>query len=333
MATDSIALLIDGDNLRGQAWSALLEAARKYGRVAVARLYTDFQTHNDAGMAARAAGLEPVHVLGKRSNTGFKSMVDVALATDGMQILYDSPAITCLIVGSGDADFMPLLRHWKRHGKRTIVMSNANQLASELRNVADDIIVFGASTNTRRDRQAATPSRRTPTPRQLRDAVLQIASRTRLGDRETNQPIVRADWVLEELQAMFSDYDLGYEQPDAVGAFIRDEIPELEPIDAGSNTFLVGNIGSASPQQDTPEESEQTLETFAELCREVLPADGGTMPGSVVYNEGKRLLEEGMGLTLPPDRPTGWFRNLMKRTAGVEVLFTEAGQMEFRRVD
>jgi uncharacterized protein (TIGR00288 family) len=321
-----IAMLVDGDNLRGHSWSTLLDGARAFGRLAVARLYMDFQTLSDGGHAARAAGFEPVHVLGKRSTTGFKSMVDVSLATDAMAILYDNPSITALVIGTGDADFIPVLRHWKRRGKHTVVMSNAHQLSTELRHAADEIVTFGQK---RRERASGRPATTAPraTRAALRDAIITLAGKTRITDRETNQPLIRLDWLLGELHENLPGSADVAADANALREFVRREVPTLEPIDAKANSFLVGTVASTDSNGD----ADEIFGIFAELCREVLPSDGTWTPASVVYNEGKRLLEEGTEYELPANRTAGWFRQLLEKTPGVELRLTEGGHMELKR--
>lgn len=322
-----IALLVDGDNLRSQSWAALLEATRQHGRVAVARLYTDFQTLNDGGQAARAAGFEPVHVLGKRSSAGFKSMVDTALATDGMAILYDNPTITCLVIGTGDADFIPLLRHWKRRGRHTIVMSSGDRLSSELRRVADELILFGTKrSGRRRDNRGTRP--RSPSRKDIRAKVLDLVGATRLSDRETNQPIVRLDWLYDELKTQLPGVEDAIPDIDAMRDFLQREIDILEPMDGRARTFLVGKVEETD---DSEGSSEEIFEIFAELCRETIPADGSWIRAAAVFNEGKRLLDEGTDLSLPRTRRPGWFRQLLERTPGVQIRDTDGGHMEVAR--
>ena len=163
--SDQVALIVDGDNLTGQSWKTLIDRAKELGHLAVARLYMDFQTLNDGGLAPRSAGFEPVHVLGKRSVDGYKSMVDVALATDGMSVLYENPHINTFIIGTGDADFIPLIRHWKRRGKTVVVMSNDAKLSNELRRVADQLITFQGGKRSRKRKSSG----KTMSKSELRD--------------------------------------------------------------------------------------------------------------------------------------------------------------------
>ncbi len=331
--TRQVAFFIDGDNLSGQSWSLLIEKAREFGYVAIARLYMDFQSLSDGGFAARSVGFEPVHVLGKRTSSGFKSMVDVALATDSISVLYENPNITTIILGTGDADFIPVIRHWKRRGKMVVVMSNEAKLSTELRLVADHLVTFGG-------RKKAEPARPAPVPLpplKLRQAVLELVGSTRLTDRETDQPLIRVDWLLEQLHKA---------HPEAAGALpdeaqmmkLLAEIPELVPIDGKGRSFLVGLPEVEDEPEPAPASSadkmtdEQILDLFGELCRDALPPDGSWMPAPHTLNEGKRLLEDGAGLELPASRPTGWFRRLMEETPGVEVRHTHQGHMELRLV-
>jgi uncharacterized protein (TIGR00288 family) len=320
-----VAFLVDGDNLSGQSWAVLLEHAEAYGHLAVSRLYMDFQTLKDGGMSARASGFEPIHVLGKRSSTGFKSMVDVALATDAMSVLYENPNINMLIIGTGDADFIPLIRHWKRRGRAVVVMANDAKLSNELRRVADEVVTFKGGRQTR--------SSKAPTTRwseaKLIEEILSVSGSTRLNDRETNLPIVRVDWVLEQLEKNHPGIEHSLPDEAAVIKLIG-RIPELEPIDGKGRTYLLGSV-EQDEDEDNQSENDRTLDMFAEMCREVLPPDFSYVPASVVLNEGTRLLEDGAGLELPASRKTGWFRALMERTDGVEVKMTDRGHMQLRR--
>ena len=117
------------------------------------------------------------------------------------------------------------------------------------------------------------------------------------------------------------------------------EIPELEPIDGRGRTYLVGTVEQPRKKQrrrvddgdDQDMSDEEVLDLFGELCREVLPTDGSWLSAMSVLNEGKRLLEDGAGLELPASRPTGWYRNLLERTAGIELHTTDRGHMKVRR--
>ena len=321
-----IALLIDGDNLRGQSWSVLIEHAQEFGHLAVARLYMDFQTLTDGGAAARSSGFEPMHVLGKRSAEGYKSMVDVALATDAMSVLYENPNITTMVIGTGDADFIPLIRHWKRRGKRVVVMANDAKLSGELRRVADELVTFKGGKQKRREAASRT---KPMSPRQLREVILSVSSGTRLTDRETSQPMVRVDWLYEALTEQVKGVEEVIPDEQALMDIVR-KIPELAPIDAKGRTYLLGDVEVEQPSNQGKKDVD-VFAVFAEFCREILPSDKNWLSGPVVFNEGLRLLTEGAGLKLPGKRATGWFRALMEKTSGVEVRMTEGGHMEMRR--
>jgi hypothetical protein len=252
----------------------------------------------------------------------------VALATDAMAILYENANITTLIVGSGDADFIPLVHQWKRRGKHTIAMSNASQLSDELRQVVDDVVVFGEHETKR--------SRKPPpmTDEEVRTVILEVAQGTRLTDRETNQAMVRIDWLYEHLLERYPEIEQIFEDEKSLMNKLKNELDEFLPIDGKARTFLVGEFEELPRYSMAPDDmsDQEMLELFGELCREALPNDDSWLPAPSVLNEGKRLMEDGVGLELPRSRPTGWFRQLMEETAGVEVRTTEEGHMEIRRV-
>ena len=329
--THQVALFVDGDNLTGRSWESLIKHARDFGHLAVARLYMDFQALSDGGMAARTSGFELIHVLGKRTTTGFKSMVDVALASDAMGVLYENPNITTFIIGTGDADFLPLIKHWKRRGKAVVVMSNEAKLSTDLRQVADELVLFTGGKSKKPAPQASARLSHA----QLREAILAVVGATRLTDRETNQPLVRVDWLLEELHEHTPATQT--EVPDEAALMeILVELPEFVPIDGKQRTYLIGvpdakKAKVSAPVRPQAKTDEEIMELFGELCREVLPSDGTWLGAPAVLNEGKRLLEDGASLELPASRQTGWFRNLMGRTPGVIVRTNDQGHMEMRR--
>jgi hypothetical protein len=118
---------------------------------------------------------------------------------------------------------------------------------------------------------------------------------------------------------------------DALSRFIADQVPEFEPLDARARSFFVG--ASPAPRADNGRTSpDEVLTVFSELCREALPADKSWTSANAVYNEGKRLLEEGASMRLPANRSSGWFRSLMEKTPGVEIRQGTAGRLEMRRV-
>ena len=324
---EQVALLVDGDNLKGQSWTTLLERAREFGSLAVARIYMDFGVLRDGGLSARAAGFEPIHVLGKRSGHTFKSMVDVSLATDAMALLYENPNITTLIIGSGDADFIPLLHQWKRRGKLTVAMSNASQLSTELGHVADAVVTFGEKRKSKSRKSAPM------TDDQIHALILELAQGTRLTDRETNQAMVRVEWLHENMLKRYPELEELFPDEKALMSKLKNELDEFLPIDNRARSFLVGSLDALPRYSMAPDDmtDEQLLELFGELCREALPTDGTWLPAPVVLNEGKRLLEDGAGLELPRSRSTGWFRQILEATPGVVVRTTNEGHMEIRR--
>ena len=138
----SVALFVDLENIRYSLLNnhevepdilALMDSARKHGRVMVALAYADFRRHplwlggqvDTAGITARDIPMYRVTKANPQGDTVrfHKSPVDSHMIMDIVETAEDRPGIRTFILATGDRDFtrtVTWLRH--RHEKTVIVL-------------------------------------------------------------------------------------------------------------------------------------------------------------------------------------------------------------------
>ncbi|EDM81269.1 hypothetical protein PPSIR1_40335 [Plesiocystis pacifica SIR-1] len=157
-ANDRIAMFIDFENLvyglenteqhEGRADIALdverlVRFARDEGRLIVARAYADWRSASvrQHQRDLYVQGIEPINVLGRRHGSEVKNSVDVALAVDAVESLFERDYDTFVLI-SGDRDFLPLLRCIRSHGKRVVGVSVRESASRDLPNLCDRFVFY-----------------------------------------------------------------------------------------------------------------------------------------------------------------------------------------------
>ena len=98
--------LIDADNLSAGAWldEAFRVLEETEGPLPVRRAYGSAENLRGLSEALRFWAVRPFVNLSLTKNT-----TDIALAVDAMEFACQSPAPKMVVIGSGDADFVPLV--------------------------------------------------------------------------------------------------------------------------------------------------------------------------------------------------------------------------------
>jgi len=138
----NIAVFIDGPNLIRKEFNINLadisKRLKKFGRIMVAKVFLNQFAPEKLIEAITNQGFEPIVVLAER---GEDSDVDVAMAVDAMEAIYD-PNVHIIVLGTRDADFIPVVRKAKEKGKETIVIATNSAFSVGLKNVADRIMIL-----------------------------------------------------------------------------------------------------------------------------------------------------------------------------------------------
>ena len=118
MVDANVAVLIDYENVGLDAIQDLLDQLSDVGRVMIRRAYGDWSIQRGKQDQLLELGIEPIHQY--HSNKSGKNSSDIRLAIEAIDLLYNSPIDTFVIVSS-DSDFVPLVGKLRSSGKSVIV--------------------------------------------------------------------------------------------------------------------------------------------------------------------------------------------------------------------
>ena len=141
----NIAIFIDGPNLLRKEFNIDLGKVKrrleKFGRIVIAKVFLNQYAPEKLIEAITNQGFEPVVVMSKEKGKEEESDVDVALAVEATEAIFN-PLIDIVAIGTRDADFIPVVRKAKEKGKETIVLATNSAFSKGLRNVADKVIIL-----------------------------------------------------------------------------------------------------------------------------------------------------------------------------------------------
>ncbi|MBI2855923.1 MAG: NYN domain-containing protein [Chloroflexi bacterium] len=116
-ADRQVAVLIDFENVGLNSIQWLFDQISDIGRVIVKRAYADWSTASRARDQLLQLGIEPIHLF--TSGVSGKNASDIRLAIDAVELLYQAPVDTFVIVSS-DSDFVPLVSKLRAAGKTVV---------------------------------------------------------------------------------------------------------------------------------------------------------------------------------------------------------------------
>ena len=132
--------LIDADNLNSGAWIdeafQVLEASE--GVMPVRRAYGSAENLKGLAETLRTWAVRPFVNLSLTKNT-----TDIALAVDAMEFACQTPAPKLVVIGSGDADFVPLVVRLRERGIRMVCVSERGKMGREAVSAYDRVILVG----------------------------------------------------------------------------------------------------------------------------------------------------------------------------------------------
>lgn len=108
-----IALLIDGDNIRGEHIGRALDKLAPLGAVTIRRAYGDWERRKDMAAALQQHAVRAFH---QPPLTDYKNGSDIALAVDAVDLVHTQP-IDAFAILSSDADFAPLMLRLREAGR------------------------------------------------------------------------------------------------------------------------------------------------------------------------------------------------------------------------
>ena len=222
--------LIDADNLSSNAWIEeacnVLEASE--GTLAVRRAYGSAENLKGLAQTMLSWAIRPFVNLSLTKNT-----TDVALAVDAMELACQLPKPSVIAIGSGDADFVPLVVRLRERGIRVICVSERTKMASEAAHAYDSILYVGKEVTGERTRVAThTPAKKAATKKAATEKVAtktaaaepiaQQAAKKALAKKATTtvKSSAKADVTLEQILNAAPTLRTGQKQP--LGDIVKD---------------------------------------------------------------------------------------------------------------
>jgi hypothetical protein len=132
--------LIDADNLNSGAWidEAFRVLEDSEGPMPVRRAYGSAENLKGLADALRVWAVRPFVNLSLTKNT-----TDIALAVDAMEFACQVPSPRMVVIGSGDADFVPLVVRLRERGIRMVCVSERGKMGREAVSAYDRVILVG----------------------------------------------------------------------------------------------------------------------------------------------------------------------------------------------
>ena len=139
------AFFIDADNLCAASWvdEAFRTLEQMEGAVSVRRAYGSAEKLKGLGDVLRTRLIRPYLNLSLSKNT-----TDVALAVDVMELSHATPRPAVIAIGSGDADFVPLVLRLRERGFRVVCVSEKGKMAPEAVDAYDQVFFVGQESAT-----------------------------------------------------------------------------------------------------------------------------------------------------------------------------------------
>jgi NYN domain len=135
-----VVFLIDADNLSSPDWvdEAFNAIESSEGPIAVRRAYGSAENLKGLAEPMRLWAIRPFVNLSLSKNT-----TDMALAVDAMELACQTRSPKTVIIGSGDADFVPLVVRLRERGIKVLCVSEYRKMAPEAVKAYDSVIYVG----------------------------------------------------------------------------------------------------------------------------------------------------------------------------------------------
>lgn len=197
-AERQVAVLIDFENVGLGSMQWLFDRISDIGRITIKRAYADWSVARSTREQVLQLGIEPVHLFHMAASG--KNSSDIRLVIDAIDLLYQSPIDTFVIVSS-DSDFVPLVSKLRAGGK-SVIGAGRQITASRTLVISCDRYIYLDQTSEQQPR--------TPVARKLQsDALLLRAVRVAM-DEDGRVVGSKLRQTLQRLDPSFDFHALGY---------------------------------------------------------------------------------------------------------------------------
>jgi hypothetical protein len=158
-----------------------------------------------------------------------KNTTDVALAVDAMELACQTPTPSVIAIGSGDADFVPLVVRLRERGIRVICVSERTKMASEAVHAYDSILFVGKDAValgagvTKSNEEAKRPTAKKPTVKITKAGSSGVAVAKKVPAKKAVAPAKsaqKAEVTLDQILTAAPSLRTGQKQP--LGDIVND---------------------------------------------------------------------------------------------------------------
>lgn len=166
--------LIDADNLNSGAWidEAFRVLLESEGPLPVRRAYGSSENLKSLSDVLRTWAVRPFVNLSLTKNT-----TDIALAVDAMALACQTQPPKLVVIGSGDADFLPLVVRLRERGIRMVCVSERSKMGREAVSAYDRVILVGPTPEPVVTAQPSATAAQ-PTPKPVKAPAKKVAAKT-----------------------------------------------------------------------------------------------------------------------------------------------------------
>ena len=232
MAERRIAILIDFENVGLESIQWLFDQVSEVGPTIVKRAYTDWSKAAKVRDDMLRLGIEPIHLF--QSPSG-KNASDIRLSIDAIELMYQSPVDTFVVVSS-DSDFVPLISRLRSAGKTVFGAGRRAAVSQTLIHSCDRFFYLEESKKTPKSKPAA--------PKSLLARAMQAAQ-----DEEGKVRGSKLRDTLQRLDPSFSFRDQGYS---TFSRYMEAQpgVEVIRPTGSGDITVIFSQMGSAKTTPD-----------------------------------------------------------------------------------
>ena len=116
--------------------------AQCFGEIILSKIYADWSKNKVAYNKLSKTNVQLVNVKHIQHDNKLKDLVDTKMATDIGITLLKFPKIDLIILVSGDADFLPVIKTIREYKRQVFIVSEENSLSCYLISNADTIYYY-----------------------------------------------------------------------------------------------------------------------------------------------------------------------------------------------
>jgi len=118
----------------------VIERLKAFGRLVGGKAYGEWRKHPRKGGELSRFGIELIEM--PEDGGRDRKRVDINLVVDAMEVLFTLPSIQAFAIVAGDADYVPLIRTLRKHGKITYVIARSGSTSNTMLRVSDQFIPY-----------------------------------------------------------------------------------------------------------------------------------------------------------------------------------------------